>query len=535
MEPLDLRKALEDPSVLPGGAAPDAVLETHVSVLAFCGERVFKLKKAVDLGFVDQRSLAQQRHFASEELRLNARLSPDLYVGLAELRRGPDGLRLCGPGDGSPGEAVAVGIEMRRLPLEGMLDRKLDRGEIDNRLLGRLAERLAGFHAEAERGPEVDACASLEVISKNALDNFEATRAAVGDVVDSGETLVAPALHAHLEAWTRAFLERERERFERRVHQGRAVDGHGDLHAGNVCVDDERLWIYDCVEFEPAFRRGDPACDLAFLCMDIDRGGYRAFARFLAKRYADLADDPELLALLPFYKVYRALVRAKVDGFVALDGERAAADRAAAVERAREHFGLAASYTLPPALVLTCGLPATGKSWIARRLAARLGGGLHRSDVVRKQLAGVPVTTRREGGYDEGLYTPENKQRTYDALLDYARTDLGDGRSAIVDGSFLSRKWREPFAALADELGAPLVLVHMHADVETVKRRIEERLRDPNEPSEADFEVYLQLAQQVELPTELDPAQHLELESGGSVGAAVQQLLERVLVQTSGG
>lgn len=532
MDPTELRDALEDPSTWPGSAGPDAIVETHVSVLAFLGERVFKLKKAVDLGFVDARSLEARRRFVAEELRLNRRLSPQIYVGPVELVRTPDGSRrVVAAGSLVGAEVLAVGIEMHRLPQARMLSELLARGEIDNRLLERAASRLVEFHASAERGPEVDACAAPDVVAANALDNLEATRAGVGDVEHDHGALVPASLHAHLEQWTRAFLAEHAQLFARRVAEGRAVDGHGDLHAGNICVLEDQLAIYDCVEFEPRFRRGDVACDLAFLCMDLDLGGYRAFSDYLARRYAELSGDRELARLLPFYKLYRALVRAKVDAVTAGDATRTPEARALAVESAREHFALAASYTLPAALVLTCGLPATGKSWLGKRVARMLGGSMHRSDVRRKQIAGLSLRARRTDGYDQGLYTAENKQRTYDALLGDARADLGHGRSSVIDGSFLQAEWRTPFRALAAELGAPLVLLHLEADEETVKRRIEIRLNDPDEPSEADFEVYKALAAKVEWPDELPAVQHLLVRSGGGPAGPVLRLLERVLLQ----
>jgi len=527
----NLRSLLDDARLYPDGVAPERFVETHISVLAFVGERVYKVKKAVDLGFVDFTTPERRLHFCAEEVQLNSRLSPQMYLGVAVLEAGADGaLRFGEPGPAPADVAGArdFAVVMRRLPEQGMLDAALDRGEIDNELLGRLARVLVDFHGGGQRGPTVDARAEPDAVAALVQDNFDDTRDLVGELDGEGHALTSPALHAHVEAAARDFLARNRPLFEARIAAGRAVDGHGDLHAGNVCIDADRLWIYDCVEFEAAFRAGDVACDLAFLCMDLDLRGYRAFGAYLAWRYGELAGDDGLAGLMTFYKGYRAMVRAKVEAIGARDAEHTAVQRPEALDRARGYFNLAATYTLPPAMILTCGLPATGKSWMGERVAHALGGPIHKSDVRRKQLAGLTVRNRQREGYDQGLYTPENKQLTYDSLLDDARADILAGRSVVIDGSFVQAKWRIPFRDLAAELGAPLVLLEMRADEETVKRRIEKRLLDPDEPSEADFNVYLALRDQWEAPDELAAGQHLAIDSGGSTEAAVGRLLDRI-------
>ncbi|QDU69555.1 AAA family ATPase [Engelhardtia mirabilis] len=526
-----LRTLLDDGRLYPDGQAPERFVETHISVLAFARDLVYKVKKPVDLGFVDFTTAQRRLHFCAEELRLNARISPEMYLGVARLTRGEDGAPRFGPPGPPPeevGEALDFAVVMRCLPERGMLDAALDRGEIDNGLLERLANTLVDFHASAERGPQVDAHAEPAAVAGVVQANFDDTRDLVGDLLAEEGRLATPELHAHVEAAARDFLANHAELLEARIAAGRVVDGHGDLHAGNVCVVDEHLWIYDCVEFELAFRAGDVACDLAFLCMDLDLRGYRAFAAYLARRYADLAEDAELARLLPFYKGYRAMVRAKVEAIGARDPDRPPAERAGSLARARRHFNLAASYTLPPALILTCGLPATGKSWMGERVAQALGGPIHKSDVRRKQLAGLAIGNRQREGYDQGLYTPQNKQLTYDSLLADARADLLAGRSVVIDGSFVQAKWRVPFRDLAAELDAPMVLLEMRADEETIKRRIEKRLKDPHEPSEADFNVYLALRDQWEEPDELEPEQHLVVDAGGSTEAAIGRLLDRI-------
>lgn len=516
---------LRDPAVYPHRPAAVELIETHVSFVALAGEEVFKVKKAVRLPFVDATSLAARLHFCREELRLGRRLAAPLYRGLAVLRPTPTGPRFERLGEHTepPEDTLALAVRMGRLPAERLLDRLLARGEVDNALLARLAECLASFHAAAERGPEVDLAADPVRLETFARDNLVALRAATWPAeFDPGEELFA-----FLEAGIGRFFAEHGDLLGARIAAGRAVDGHGDLHAGNVCVFEDELWIYDPVEFEPAFRRGDAALDLAFLTMDLGARGYRAAARWLAHNYAERAHDPDLARLLPFFEAYRALVRAKVG--VLRAAQEPAEARAPHQLEALRYLHLAVSYGLPPALILMCGLPASGKSWLGTRAAAALGGAFHRSDVRRKQLAGRALSDRRREGYDQGLYSAEAKQRTYDALLEDARRDLTAGRSCVIDGSFLQRTWRDPFRALAAELGVPFVLLETRVEPEEARRRLEARALDPNEPSEADWNVYQMLAAKVEPASELQPAQHVIVNSGGPPEPALMSLLTALI------
>ena len=545
MDTAELLAALADPRTWPGPGGPGAgrdadpgegvrtgavtLIETHLSVLALVGERVYKLKKAVDLGFVDQREPARRRFLCEEELRLNRRLAPGVYLGVVPFAARPDGgLRLRGPG-----AAVEWGVEMVRLPAESMLDRLLERGEVDNAALDALAARLVRFHAEAATGPGVDEHGAPDAVASIVLDNFAAL----------APTGLAPSLLLErLEQHARDRLAAHRPLLAARVAAGRIREGHGDLHAGNLC----RLpagWVaYDALEFSAALRCCDVAADLAFLVMDLARRGLPAFGTWLARRYAERAGDGDLARLMPFYVAYRALVRAKVAALAHAQlasrgapppGARFAdeaperLERHEALERKRREVValcvLAARGALPPMLVLTCGLPAGGKSWLARRAAEALDAAWLRSDVRRKALAGVPATSHRA---PPGLYATEMTGRTYGALLHDAREALAAGRTVIVDATFPTAAARAPFVALAREAGVPLRLLHCEADESLVRARMAARLRDPDEVSDADFGVYLAARARFEPPAELSPSEVLNFASGAR--AAEDELAELV-------
>lgn len=494
---------LSRPEAWPGrsdSADTVQVLSTHVSRLFFVGDRVYKVKRPVDLGFVDFTDLEDRHRFCEEEVRLNRRLTVDVHLGVVPLVPGDDGrLRL-----GSAEEASAArewAVEMRRLPAARMLDALFDRGEVDNARIHQLARLLTRFHADAATGEGVDEHGEPAAVRALVEENFTQVAPFVGELAD-GAPLTRERLE-RLAAGARGFLDRRDDLLRRRVAEGRIRDGHGDLHAGNVCCTDERIQVYDCIEFAPRLRCSDVAADLAFLCMDLDHRGYPGFSGYLATEYVTLSGDRELARLLPFYKGYRAVVRAKVASIASADDAFDAETRAAKAAEARSYFDLAVGYELPPCLVLACGLPATGKSTMARRLARSLRAAVHRSDVRRKMAAGIAPTERAGAAFESGLYSPERSERTYRGILERTVRELRVGRSVVVDASFARAALRRDFVDAAARLGVPWCLVWIEDDEAVVRERLRSRAEDAHEVSDADLDVYLKARDAFEPPTEL--------------------------------
>lgn len=477
----------------PGDPGRVELIETHISRLFLTARRVYKVKKPLRLDFLDYSTAALRRRFCHEEVRLNRRLAPTTYLGVVPLTR-PEGDRWHLAGDGPPLEWA---VEMRRLPAAGMLDRRLEHGEIDNAMLDGIADLLVRFHRAANAGAEVRRHGTPAAVGELIEDNLRELEAFVGET----GPLPVP-LHDFLGSRARGFLAASDSLLRRRVAQGCIREGHGDLHAGNLCLTEEGWVVYDCIEFSQRFRCGDRALDLAFLAMDLDRRGFHAFSEYLVRRYAELAGDSDLRALLPFYKAYRAAVRGKV-ACLGAEGLSGGA-RTEALREAATYFQLAASYDLPACLVLTCGLPASGKSWLARALAARWGAAWLRSDVRRKSLAGVALRHGdRAAGATPGLYSAEMTRRTYRSLEERAAQQLSRGRSVVVDATFARAAWRTAFLDLAREHGVPAYVVHLQVSEEAVRRRLERRRDDPGDPSDADLEVYRRARETFEEPDEV--------------------------------
>lgn len=482
-------------------------LETHVSWLFFAGPRVYKVKKPVDLGFLDFSALELRRHFCEEEVRLNRRLAADTYLGVVAITRGPDGrLRV-----GGEAEALEFAVEMRRLPSHRMLSRFLADGVVDNGMLAGLARRLAEFHAAADTGAGVDEHGRPAAVRFNVEENFEQIEPFVGPVAPGSRATLSEPLLRRLEAAAAEFLARQTALFDRRVREGRIRDGHGDLHSENICLLPEEIAVFDCIEFAPRFRCGDVACDLAFLAMDLDHRGYRAFSRYLVRRYADESGDAGVLELMDFYKAYRAVVRGKVLSIQAAGAGDSEPGPEALRRRARRYFCLAASYQLAPSLVLCCGLPASGKSFAAHELARLLGGVVLRSDVFRKVVAGIPPAEHRPAAFGEALYAPERTDETYERMLELARAHLRDGETVFVDASFPTPERRAPFVELAERADAPFALLEFDCDPAIVRERMRERAERPDSASDADFAIYLEARKCFRPPDEIAPESRLRL------------------------
>jgi len=529
----DLLAALRRPEAYPvRPTAPVEVLETHISLLFFADDRVYKVKKGVDLGFLDHSTLEKRRAACREEVRLNSRLAPDVYLRTVPITREADG-RLVFDGDG---DVVEVAVEMRRLPAERMLDRLLDAGHIDNEIVRSLAEMLALFHLWAPTGPDVNEHGAPTAVRRVVLDNLAALQPFVGgpgEEAASGLAVLPRRVHAFLRARLEAFLDKHAGLLAARVDDGRVREGHGDLHAGNLCLTADGPVAYDCIEFSRRLRCGDTANDLAFLAMDLDSRGYRAFARQLVREYARIARDGEVGYLLGFYKTHRALVRALVAALTARQRGPGDPERERWRRRAMASVQLAASYELPPCLILTCGLPGTGKSWWAQRLARPFEACVLRSDVVRKQLHGFNPTSHPSGEAARQLYAPAVTDEVYRQLLRRAGDALACGRSVVVDAAFCRRAERRRFVDVAGRLGCPVVVVHVTAPEETVRARLLRRTGDPLEVSDADFAVHEQLRAGFEPPDELLPACRLQAPDGRDADELLLELMDRLVQQVT--
>lgn len=480
----ELIDGLARPCAFPFAVDTVEVRQTHISAVFLAGDVVYKLKKPVNLGFVDFRTLARRRHFCEEEVRLNRRLAPHVYEGVVPVAQTAQGPRF-----EAEGSVIDWAVKMRRLPDAATLEAHVARGDVDAAALRRLAERLARFYATAHAGPPVARCAFFDRVVELMLGNFGPTQKHVG------QTLSA-AVFERIERRTRDELERLRPLISTRAARGVPRDTHGDLHLDHVYhfperSGDEEWVIVDCIEFNEALRYADPVADIAFLVMDVAFHGRWDLAHTFAGAYFDAAGDREGAELLPLYASYRAAVRGKVDGFLVDEAEVPPEAKAAALARGRARWLAALAWLEPadkrPMIVLVGGLPGTGKSTVARHLAERASLTLLRSDVVRKELAGVSAIT----ALAESHYSSAWDDRIYAEMQARAERILWQGGRVVVDATFRSEPRRRQFHELAIAGGVPIVFLECQASPEIVRTRLETRRGDA---SDAGWDVHERLA-----------------------------------------
>ena len=482
-------RAMLRPEMYPYRPAAVDLVQTHISYVFLAGDEVYKVKKPVHFSFVDFSTLERRRHFCHEEVRLNRRLAPHVYLGVVAICRAGATYWL-----GSEGDAAAVeyAVRMRRLPADRTLDQLLDRGEVTPPMIDQLARRLADFHRRADAGPHVSANGDVAAIAAVLEDNFTGMR-------PFHDVTFAAADDDAIQKFSREFLRRQEPLFRCRQAEHRIRDCHGDLHTEHICFDGEPI-IFDCIEFNPKFRYCDTASEIAFLAMDLDYHERPELARHLVSAYAAHADDPELPGLVPFYQCYRAYVRGKVDSLKSAEEEVELAERQRACASAQRHFALAYRYTWAyrGCLVAIAGLSGTGKSAVAGALGARTGFVHINSDVVRKRLAGLGAEARLSAAYEGGLYSPEHSQRTYAAMLAEAAQHLGAGRGVILDATFQRCADRDVARALARKHAVPLLLVECRCREDELRRRLEAR-QSRRGASDADWNVYLEQRRRYEV------------------------------------
>jgi hypothetical protein len=486
----ELLTALAQPACYAHHPKQVEVIQTHISVVFLADNEVYKMKKPVKFSFLDYSTPELRRHYCQEEVRLNRRLAPSVYLGVVPVLHVDGAYHVRDALSLHEATVVEHLVRMRRLPVERKLDTLLAEGRVAKEGIHALATRLVHFHHTAS-AHEAAQYGAPEVVWQALHDNFQETEAFIGDTLTTQQ-------YDRIQRFSREFFDGRQELFRQRVTQGRVREGHGDLRCDHVYFLDEGVTIVDCIEFSARLRTCDVASELAFLCMDLELQGTPSLAAELARTYAAQAQDDQLMELLPFYQCYRAYVRGKVESFKSREAEVPPEARLQAREEARRAFRLATRYTrsaLSPSLLVVCGRVGTGKSTVARLLSEHTGFPVLNSDVVRKRLAGLSPTARASAAYKDGIYTPEFTERTYAKLAAQVELELRDGHGVIVDATFKQPERRRAFLELGTRLGVPTVFVECRAPLAEVERRLRERERMGDSVSDATWELAQQEAQ----------------------------------------
>jgi len=430
------------------------------------------------LGFVDFSTLDKRHFFCQEELRLNRRLAPQLYLEVVAISGTPERPRL--DGVGTP---IEYAVKMIQFSQAQLLSHLIDEGKLLVSHIDRLAHEVSAFHARIEPADPLSCFGTPEAIYQPVQENFQPLFEAIDD----------PVRQAHareIETWGQRTFAARRPAFVARKRDGFVRACHGDLHLGNMVLLDDVV-IFDCIEFNDHLRWIDVASDVAFLTMDLaDRRRPDLAHRFI-NGYLEATGDYGLLMLLPFYCTYRATVRAKVAGIRLGQDDLPAAEAAHVRQTFGSYLDLAAQYTQPshPRLLITHGVSGSGKTYGTQQLVEATGAIRLRSDVERKRLCGLAPLERSTGRSALTLYAPEVTQRTYEQLAQQATLVMQAGYTAIVDATFLTRAHRDAFRRLAAQFGVPFTILDFRADTETLRRRVARRSAHADDASEADLAV----------------------------------------------
>ncbi|MBE9516681.1 MAG: AAA family ATPase [Proteobacteria bacterium] len=456
------------------------LIETHISWVVLTGRFAYKIKKPVNFGFLDFSTLEKRRSCCEQELHLNRRLAPAIYLDVVAISGSQDK-----PLISTNGEGFEYAVKMMQFPQSAQLDHRLAAGELGVEHMGAIAFMVAEFHHAIKVADTSMDYGNKDAITQPVEENFD-------QITEHLDTGAFDTALRNLREWNQLQFVKLESVFEQRKHDGFVRECHGDMHLRNLVWLDNRPMAFDCIEFNPALRWIDVISEVAFLVMDLqDRQQYPLANRFL-NTYLEMTGDYAGLSVLPFYLCYRALVRAKVDALRIDQKNITEGEKTKSLEEFKSYLELASGYTQPPSpkLIIMHGLSASGKTTISQTLLDAMAAIRIRSDVERKRLFDIAVMRNAandiiagdiNGEIDAGLYSAEASQQTYTKLVELASAVIAAGYSVIVDAACLKHEQRPAFQTLADQLGVPYIILETTAPAEVLRQRIVERKDDASD------------------------------------------------------
>ena len=479
-----LIKALSEAGAYPHKVTAFSIIETHISWVLLTGPYAYKIKKPVNFGFLDFSTLEKRRFFCHEEIRLNRRLAPDLYLDVIPITGHPEQ-----PEMGGAGEAIEYAVKMLQFPSALTLSELALYGQLNVNEIDQITDIVADFHDVIEKAEAASPYGHSDDVKHWFDENFDHIRPLL---VDDKQKQQLQAL----ETWGNKEWNGKAALMQHRREQGFIRECHGDLHLSNMTLINGQVTLFDCIEFNPQLRWIDVMSEVAFLVIDLINVGYEHYAFRLLNHYLQHAGDYQGLALLRYYLVYRALVCAKVS-LLRKAQQQNEADFNQASLKYIGFANLAERFIQinPIALIITHGYSGSGKSTYSDQLAEKMAALQIRSDIERKRLFGYQAQADTGSGIDDGLYTQAASQKTYRHLADCAKQLIEAGFSVIVDATFLKIEQRELFKKLAIDSGVKFIIIDFQASDDELKRRVTQRKNDPSEATIAVLKQQLQSAQ----------------------------------------
>lgn len=472
-----LIQQLLSPQAYPHDTGDIKLIETHISWVILTGEYVYKIKKPVDMGFLDFSTLEKRKHYCHRELTLNRRLAPDFYLDVVSIGHLPQSGKII-LSEELP--AIEYAVKMRQFPPNTQLDQILAQGKLDNVWIDQLAEAIAIFHKQAETIPAESPYGHPDMVWMPVEENFTQIRAIINEAEKHLQI-------KKLEEWSKNEFARLAPLFEKRKQAGFVRDCHGDMHLGNIAIIENKVVIFDCIEFSEAFRCIDIISEIAFTVMDLIDKGRRDYGARLLDQYLQHTGDYFGLSMLPFYLTYRAMVRAKVAAIRSQQTGLTKVDKQKAWDDYDQYIDLALEFIKPRKgkLIIANGVSGSGKTTLTQPLLEKYNLIRLRSDVERKRLFGYHSKAQTNGA----IYNPQASAKTYDYLLELASELCINGFSVIVDATFLKLSQRKPFYNWARQTDTPFIILHFHAQEALLRKWVSERAAAGKDASEATIEV----------------------------------------------
>ena len=456
---------MQQPDFYPHAVAKKIqIIQTHASLVFLTGDYVYKIKKSVNFGFLDYSTLDKRKHFIEEELRLNQKIVPELYLEVVTIRSNDRKLIIDGSGD-----IVEYALKIRQFPQENLFSNLLKAGKLDENRFVELGKIVAQFHFSAKSSDRISSFGTVDKIQAAFNENYQQSQKYIGTVQTQEQ-------FAATKDYTDVFFSEKQDLFQTRRDRHKIKECHGDLHLKNICLWQNKIQLFDRIEFNESFRFVDTMYDVAFAVMDLEARGKPELKNAFLNSYLEYSGDWSGLLVLPLYLSRQAYVRAKVNSFLLDDPQISETEKEKAKKAATDYYRQAYRYTQikSGSLILMSGLSGSGKSTVAKNIARSKDAIQIRSDAVRKHLAGIALD---ESGTDS-VYTPEMTQKTYNRLLELGISLAEEGYTVILDAKYDRLGLRQPVISQAQSLNIPLNIIYCTAPEAVLRERLNQRQND---------------------------------------------------------
>jgi len=494
-------------------------IQTHISHVFIAHPYVYKIKKHVDLGFLDFSTLEKRRYYCEKEIELNSRLCSDIYLGVVPVVKKDTGFSL-EPYLQNENGIVEYAVKMKRLKRENFLIAFVKNKTLTEKHLDMVSGKLAPFYLNQKPDDSVLEYGKPEKIKENTDENFLQTEQVIGN------TITARAFHS-IKKFTNRFLKRNHALLNKRISENRIVDGHGDLHLQHINIDGPNVCIYDCIEFNDRFRYQDQAADLAFLAMDLDYNHLFDNSRYFIKMMSDLLDDSDMYSVIDFYKCYRAYIRGKVKSMEINDIEEPEEERNIAGKKAVRYFKLSHKYALfgsKPVLIIFMGPVAGGKSTLAEHVSDDLELEHFMTDKIRKKMAGLPESERSDSAKRNEIYNKEMSEKTYTKMIRSGFDEIEKGKAAVLDGTFSMAAKRMELVEKCESEGIDFMFIEVSAPAAIRRNRLKQRETESGVISDARLEDMDQLDQKYDPGRGLPSENFIRIDTSVSVERSLNDL-----------